>query len=154
MKESLDKEHAKNLGKLLQNLLTLELLLRLCILKKEGKIFPLDISELEEGDKVLFNVLTNRDDLEKVINRFHSYKNMPHKLDKEMVLKIRNAIVHGRLLSKKAGGSMWVFKFSKPKDGFVTIEVAQEMDSKWFNEAIDSIYSEVQNIEKVYLNLP
>ena len=104
--------HVKNLGRLLQNLLSLEFALRACI--------------------------------------FNNYGVISHQIDRQKILRIRGGIAHGRICSDDPQGPFKVFKFSRPENGQVSVEIAIDMTKEWFKRSINLFHSEVQNIKKIH----
>lgn len=149
------EKHYKNLGVLLQNLLSLELFLRCCILRKECKERDApNLTKIQEGDDVPECPLTNYDTLGDVIKKFNSYPDISHKIDKDRVCRIRDGIAHGRVLSDSPTlQPMRLVKFSKPRKKKVKVDIAIEMTDEWFKECTQFLFSEVQEIRKVYEGL-
>lgn len=143
------EKYEKNLGKLLQSLLALEFYLRCFILKKEKEESSApNLMELKEGCAVKENAFTDYKNLGEIIDKVNNYTDIFWKIDKKRVLKIRDALAHGRILCKTPGEDMRIFKFSKPQNGFVTVEVALEMTPEWFNKSINFLFLECKKVKE------
>jgi hypothetical protein len=145
----------KKLGKLWNYLLSLEVLLRVCILiksKQESSLRRLDI--LKAGDIVDENALTNYDGLEDVIKRFNSsFKKEDWVVDKDKIVHLRHVLAHGRLISFKLNYPVKIFKFAEPVDSDVKVEFTEEMTSDWFDANLDFLYYELDRIVRIFEGL-
>lgn len=145
----------KKLGKLWNYLLSLEVLLRGCILKKrnqESSLPRLDI--LKVGDIVDENALTNYDPLGKVIERFNSFfKKEDWVVEKDKIVQLRDILAHGRLISFKLNYPVKIFKFAKPVKGNVKLEFTEEMTSDWFDTNLVFLYKELGRIVRIFEGL-
>jgi len=142
----------KKLGKLWNYLLSLEVLLRGCILIKrnqESSLPRLDI--LKAGDIVEENALTNYDSLGKVIDRFNSFfKKEDWVIDKDKIVQLRDVLAHGRLISFKLNYPVKIFKFAKPVKSNVKVEFTEEMTSDWFDKNLVFLRKELGRIAGIF----
>lgn len=142
------------LGRLWSNLLSLEVIMRLCILRKRGQgSSTLDLATLTEGTTVEENALTNYDSLGKVIDKFNSEFTKENWItEKEKIVRLRDALAHGRFISSFPSPIKF-YKFSKPKAGKVNIELIEELTIEWFDINIKLISKDIRRIHKIYQNL-
>lgn len=151
----LDKS-AEWFGILFLNLLSLELMLRLCILRKKGQEYQWNEQiNCKKGDFINENALTNFDTLTKVIETFNSEPEFEKDriVDKDRIVGLRNALAHGRLLSSEPPPPMRLYKFGRQKNGKVRVIIAENMTRNWFQENVKFIGSETIRIQAVYERL-
>lgn len=128
------------LGQVLVNLISLETILRLYLLKKENKEKEfIDPDTLNIGDKIPVNSFTNYDQLEKLIQLYNEkQKNPSEKLKKELIVKFRHLFAHGRALSKEPISEFPItfIKFSNDNRGtdFVEVTDKQFVDEKYLKD--------------------
>jgi hypothetical protein len=145
-------EHIAGLGKLLANLHSLELTLRIFLAKANGQMegeqnctFP------EPGTKSVWeSFLTNWDSLRQLIDKFNgtlSPAEFPkYRLDPSIV-QARDAIAHGRLCAKVPEFPLTLWRFGKPNEsGTVSVEQITELTSAWFREQGNSAYEQMRRV--------
>jgi hypothetical protein len=106
LKANLDAT-AMQIGMLWINLLGLETILRLCLATKQVKINGIDkVGKIKTGDIVPADIFFNCDMLSNVIEKFikefggdKNYLKYGVRLDRDWIVKIRNAFGHGYTLS-------------------------------------------------------
>ncbi len=142
-------EYIVLLGKLKSNLISLETILRFCILKKEGDeknfISPF---KTEIGDIIKIDAFTNYDDLGKLIDKYNDYQLENEKIDKDKIVSIRDLFAHGRAFSSTEESPLVIVKYSKPNNGFVKMTHKEVLGVKWFNDAIMTIHDLAEKIAK------
>ena len=154
MSNSDPEKHPESLGRLWSNLLSLELVMRLCILRKRGQEASMPkLDNLREGDIVKESALTGYDSLGKVIDKFNAeFKKESWIKEKDKIVRLRDALAHGRFLSPMPS-PMKFYKFGKPEKGKVRVELIEEMTRKWFGKNIRFIAEEVRRLAKFYEGL-
>lgn len=149
------EEHAKNLGKLVANMQSLEFALRAFLVNNEiasGVSFPqsANLGEMKEGDIVPENAFTNYDTLEKLVKK---YNNNPKILSAgltidETLVYIRDAIAHGRVSAPTPSSSLRLLKFDKPKNNQVKVTFSVLVTKEWFAEQIKRVYNAVLKVNE------
>lgn len=132
--------HSYLLGRLMTNLHTLELFLRIFLHRElDEEFFELPNCgagrQAHVGVKFPFNHFTNYDQLSKLINKFNDRmrsRKLPQ-MDTELV-KLRHAIAHGRVFLPSRDEPPSLVKFSDQVDGFVTVEFCEVMSHAWLKE--------------------
>lgn len=145
-------QHALRLGQIIGNLHSLELLLRIFLLRKETQVgsqepaLP-EISQL--GEQVTVSSLTNFDSLRTLIANYNEVID-----DEDRALRVepdvadlRDAIAHGRVLSPNPVRPLRLFKFSKPAQGRVTVTHALVMTDDWFDEQRRFVAAEIKKVQ-------
>src|SRR5947209_6682955 len=91
--------HALALGKLLGNLLSLEMAARMAILKLDTRAANLitQLSQVREGEWVETNALTNRSDLRQTLEKYNKHASSDCKIDVAPIVRLRDALAHGRM---------------------------------------------------------
>jgi hypothetical protein len=122
------------IGRIIINLLSLEFALRLFLYEfhktdsnEQDQSF--DLQSLCVGDWVPETPLTNYDTLGKLIKKVNTKlleRNYSEQIDPS-IIKFRDALAHGRVLSLQPNGPFSVIKFSKPLNGKVKVEVTVKM---------------------------
>ncbi len=141
-----DFNHAESIGKLLSNLLSLELLARLFLAKKLGQEeFPED--KHKKGGFVTSNALTNYDTLDKVLKKYNRNSEKKYHVDDKTLTGLRDCLAHGRILTNLQNNFFKLFKFSRPdKNNTVEITHLLYMDKNWFDENILFVKRECDKI--------
>lgn len=148
-REDLDK-HALNLGKLVGNLLSIEMGARLAIVKNDEKLALQVLTQLpqvEEGDQVEWNAFTNSDDLRKTLEKYNKRVPNSHKIDVKPIVDLRDAIAHGRTFGFGDIRHLRLLKFGRKSiAGKVTVELARDMKDSWFSENIEILNNAIEKI--------
>jgi hypothetical protein len=138
-------EHVIGLGKIIGNLHTLELLLRvfMCEAKGENLEFP-DSSTGPMQETHLTNYMSLGD----LLGAYNSTLAPPEEIFSVdcSVVKIRDAIAHGRLTSLYKTFPLTLHKFGKPKAGQVTIELTEVISERWLDEKRKLIRAQMEKI--------
>lgn len=151
------EDHALHLGKIILNLHSLEFILRVCLDRlptapASGLPWGTDIYTKPVGTILPVSDLTSYESLGQLIERYNAEvekRKIGNPVDLALV-EIRDAIAHGRV-STKEEAPMHLIKFSKPRDGKVSITFNLVMDEEWFKssskrvrDAIFIVYETVQ----------
>jgi hypothetical protein len=108
--------------------LSLEFLIRGCLFKKEGQENTVpNLTKIQEGQLIPKNALTNYDNLGQIIQKFNKHSDIVYKIDQQKILRLRDGIAHGRILSDAPDAINKLLKFSKPKNNDVEVEIAIEL---------------------------
>lgn len=150
--ENLDK-HAKGLGRIVADLQLLELSLRMFLLKINVKSRLPNYGKLKLGTEVDENPFTNYDQLSHLIKKFNKHaKPLNPKLcvDPTKVIKLRDAIAHGRVFRSERGGFFQLLKFGRA-DGSKKVKVtySEEMNPEWYQKKINLVMNEWKKVEEV-----
>lgn len=154
----LDREHQASLGRLLTNMLSLEMLLRLYLFSKEGGTdsHKFNIDSFKEGDIVPKNHLTDPNfTLRPLIEKYNSYcKTTSGELCIDPNLAdTRNALVHGRVLSPDPTFSkIRLYNFVKEKEGQIRMAFTVSMTKEWFAKQIKLFFNAMVNVQKMIKN--
>jgi len=150
------EEYASLLGQIIANLQSLEFSLRAFLYNRavqRDKHFPSNgtLDELNVGDKLPENALTDYSSLGKLIDRYNCLikkKNPAHTIDLKIV-ELRDALAHGRISSTEPNRDFFLVKFNKPEKSFVKVAYSQKMTFKWLREQVNYVKAEVQKVIEV-----
>lgn len=144
------ERHALNLGKLVGNLLTIEMAARMFIAKhdeKSSSIFSTQLPTVKAGDLVENDAFTNPDDLRQTLRKYNKRTPSEYKVPIDEIVDLRDAIAHGRSFGFGNMKHLRLLKFSRKKIGEkVKVDLVKDMDDEWFavnicllNTAIDKL---------------
>ena len=151
-----DKIYLEKLGGLLVNISSLEFLLRVCLLRHEGKEQgKFALNKVKVGERVEKNSFTGRDTLGTVIEKFNRIFKNQHGVNKLQNLnKIRNVITHSRIFPDNPNTPLIIIKFNSSMNRrFVDVEAIQELNEKWLNEELKLVRLEIKRLSDFYENL-
>ena len=150
-----EKDHFERLGRLVANMQSLELALRVFLHNDEiAKGLPqpsIIYSEMKAGDVVKKDAFTNWDTLQKLIAKYNKDKRVIANgltIDEKLVI-IRDAIAHGRVAS--TGPSITtkrLLKFKHPVGDTVEVEYSALMSREWLNEQMDCFHHAILKVVK------
>lgn len=143
------EQHFRGMGHLWQNLLSLEYVLRFCILRIKGEESSMpDLENLKKGCIFKKNALLNDNCLNEVIEIFNKiFKDDGMNVNKEKIIRLRNLLGHGRIVSKDTF-PMKIYKFETINKNKIKVEVAQEMSLDWFNRNNIFVSGEIRKLIK------
>ncbi len=134
-----DEKHALLIGKIVSNLLSLEFLLRAIQAKTEADAAPPgtfkhNLSGLKVGDSVPVDALTNYDQLRDLIRK-HNVQARAGEEVPEDIVKLRDALAHGRVSTTDPAKPLELVKFGpdKGKKGFVDVVIVETMTESWLD---------------------
>jgi hypothetical protein len=153
---TLEQRHLINLGKLLNNLLALEHILRLFF---QNKINPLSNIEMASiyGSKIgVFvpeNEITNYKQLGELIDDFNEEmkKRGIQSLIDPTLVEIRHALHHGRISHSGMAVIPHLIKFSKPKDGKARVVFNETLSREWLERQITRTHEGSETVRKCLL---
>jgi len=138
-------EHATNIGKLLSNLQSLELLLRifLCEHNHEDTGIP-----STQDVEVPLTHLTNYDVLNVLVEKYNriALTHSPNLAIDGSVVLLRDTLAHGRVLSSSALPPMRIFKFGRPNGATVTKVFDEVLDDDWFNRNGNFVHDQMTKV--------
>ena len=153
MKQAESDSHVSNLGKLVVNLQALEFALRAFLVNEEiarGASFSQskDLYQMNEGEVVPENAFTSYDHLGDLINKYNNNAKVVSAglAIEHNLVRIRDAIAHGRVSSDTPSGCLRLLKFGKPKNKKVKVTFSVMMTKEWFGEQIKKVYSAVLTV--------
>ena len=134
-------EYACTLGRLVGNLLSLELCIRLVLHEYDGKPRSHSdlalTSDLRVGDQLQVNALTSWDSLGQLIDKYNAAHSARPDLQLDTTLKtLRDAFAHGRILSDDPGVPLRFVRLSQPRAGAVTVEMMQPLTVEWMRDQV------------------
>jgi hypothetical protein len=140
-----DDDHIRGLGQIVGNLLSLEMILRifLAYLRNQTLEVPTAADQL-----VNETVFTNYHSLGPLIDIYNSGLSIGEQqflVDKDVV-KIRDAIAHGRLLTNDPNYPLTLYKFGKPSNGRVRVERIDAISERWLNEKKNFVFAQMTKI--------
>jgi hypothetical protein len=121
----------RDLGNLQTKFLILEYDLRTFLFNRSGKPFIQDFDTISVGDFVDENPFTNRDSLGTLIDKYNVIvKNAPSAVIHRNIVKIRDALAHGRVYRRSVESQLRLLKFSQvdKATGKVETDFAETLD--------------------------
>jgi len=146
-------EYAATLGRLVANQSSLELLLRAVLdahLTAAGQRLPagLPLAKLEVGMSLPENWLTSWHSLGELIGEYNRhYPQSPIPMD---IRDVRNAFAHGRILAEVADGELRLLRFSKPKQGRITVEENQLLSIGWLKDQVRKVATAMRALHELH----
>jgi len=137
------ENHALNLGKLVGNLLTIEMAARLAIVKLDShaasQVFT-QLPQVKEGDQIEWNAFTNSDDLRQTLEKYNKRAPSTCKIDVSSIVNLRDALAHGRTFGSGEMTHLRLLKFNRKKQqGNILVTFAQDMTGEWFRKNIEML---------------
>ena len=133
------EDDACSLGKIVWDLLELELLAR-CVLMKSSDDANKRLIELlneSKGNFVEVDPFTNWDSLRPVLKEYNK-KKPNHEVDIKKIVHLRDSLAHGRMFfygSPREPGPLRLLRFSnKPKEKKVSIVASETLTKEWFGK--------------------
>lgn len=139
------RDHLVLVGGIVMNLQALETVLRYFLLRlyRQDPQFP------QAGDNdASETALTNYVSLDYLIDQYNKALTETERqftVNPEVV-KIRDAISHGRLLAVLRQPPYRLWKFGKPKDHRVPVEFCEELTVEWLRAKSDMIFAEKEKV--------
>lgn len=147
--------HAVSLGKIVGNLLSLELAARIAINKLDAWAaaqVQAQLPQLTEGEWVEVNVFTNDDDLRNTLEKYNKRAPYELRLEVDPIVKLRDAVAHGRVFGygkRRPDSNLRLVKFStKKQDNKVQVTLAVDMTDEWFRLNIRMLFDALGKIAK------
>jgi hypothetical protein len=142
-------EHCRQVGAIVTNLQALELHLRYFLLKAHGQ--PVAFPKVGE-QQVSHNYLTNRMPLKDLVVEYKGLASGGEQLFAVdfIVVTVRDAIAHGRLVTQEEAfpGRLW--KFHKPKGGQVQVEFSELLTREWLVATSNNVDNEREKVLKCF----
>jgi hypothetical protein len=136
-------EHYEGVGRIVGNLQSLELVLRLFLYEEKAEEGQLP----QPGDTTVRETwLTNYKSLGEVVSAYNAKltkDEMPRFVVDNTVVAVRDALAHGRVVSLKPSPPFTLFKFVKPRKGIVPIESADELALASLNTKINLTHAQI-----------
>jgi hypothetical protein len=145
--------HANNLGKLVGNLQTLEMGARLAIVRldqRSANQVETQLPQVKAGDIVELNAFTNGDDLTQTLEKYNKRSPLDCRIDVASIVRLRDAIGHGRAFGFGSMKHLRLLKFSRKKDtnGKVIVELAEDMTNEWFSKNISMLSQAIEKVRR------
>jgi hypothetical protein len=142
--------HALNLGKLVGNLLTIEMAARMFLAKHEEDFqskVTTQLPQVSEGDLVESDAFTNPDDLRQTLRKYNKRAPKALAFPIDEIVALRDALGHGRTFGFGEMPHLRLLKFSrKTTEGKYRVELAQDMSETCFAHNIGVLESALQNL--------
>lgn len=145
--------HALLLGRVMVNLHSLEVLVRLTLAKLDNPQVRFFSEKLKVGDQVELDAQTDYSTLGELLDKLNlklaDRGEAP--LPREAIVKLRDALAHGRVFTLDVA-PMRIFKFEKPERGATTVRVAlaETLDETWFQEAKTLVHSAMIRVHRLF----
>jgi len=149
-----DTKRLENLGKLVNNMQSLEFILRGCLFEDEiAKGISKQLTsepKFTKGEVLPKNAYTNWDSLGKLIRKYNGLQiSKGFEID-ETLVEIRDAIAHGRVFLYSETGDIQLVKFKEPKGNKVEVEFNEWMTEEWVGRQNDRFYEAVLKVAEVH----
>ena len=133
------------LGKIVSNLQSLEVCLRVFLCDANGQTFKFP----KPGDNSLpDSYLTNYDSLGKLVGDYNAMLDVGDKVFEvdSQVVHIRDALAHGRLMSPGELFPLTLFRFDRPANGSAGIRFIVELTEAWFEKNRKLIHEQMMKV--------
>jgi len=142
-----------SVGKIIINLQSLELMLRLFLEETVGpKDRSTQLDRLSVGDRVPETPITNYDTLRKIIKKVNNQLLILGKNEKidETLVHLRDSIAHGRAMSRDPNGIPRLIKFKNAKiGGLVEVDTSVDLTPQWLSSQVKRVYKEILKIVRI-----
>lgn len=142
------------IGKIIVNLHSLEFALRTFLWNHEDPVgltnWHIAMPQLQVGQTVPVNALSNFDTLGKLIEKFNE---IMQKTDSTLsvdqtIVDLRDALAHGRIWAEVPQPPMQLVKFDKPNGSETTVTHAELIDSIWLDSQKTRVWNEIEKVRK------
>jgi hypothetical protein len=145
--------HARYLGRLIANLHSLVVALRVAIAARDTRLAVTRwrFDKLTPGEHVPADAFSLYEGLKATIARYNRLVNAGSRLDPGALVLLRDAVAHGRVLAADIGPAVpfRLVKFGKKaRDGTYPVEFAATMTAQWFKEQIKLTYRALITVAK------
>ncbi|WP_090439176.1 hypothetical protein [Duganella sp. CF458] len=148
--------HALNLGKLIVNLHSLELTLRLFLhsrpnARPTGLAYGVNIYAQPVGTALSESDITSYASLRKLINDVNvelTRRGIADQVDPDLN-ELRDALAHGRVSANIDEDTMRLIKFTRPVNGSVEVSFNTLMSDEWFSEQRRRVYEAMQIVSRL-----
>jgi hypothetical protein len=146
------EQHASYLGRLVGNLLSIEMGARMTIVKLDAwaaKHVNSQLPQIQAGQLVELNAFTKPDDLRQTLEKFNKHASPACRVEVDALVELRDSLAHGRMFGY---GDMNVnplrlLKFARTAtDGKVLVEQAHDMTESWFQSNIQMLQAALEKI--------
>ncbi len=151
------ENYCRDLGKVIGNLSSLELMVRLFLHNVEFNRYgspppEVDLDKIEVGDVVPENYFSNYDSLGDLIKKYNSLVSSQKVLElcvDETIVKLRDAFAHGRVLSQQPELALQLYKFEKPsRKHQVRVEQIANLTESELKRYIHYSLEQINKVEK------
>jgi hypothetical protein len=146
--------HALHLGGLVGNLQSLEIMIRFFLsalpaARPTGVAYGIDLFGFSVGTVLDESDITSYESLGELIDRFneHATANKTPAIDSTLV-KLRDAIAHGRVSALAPSDQLRLVKFGPPRDGKVRIEFNEMMTTAWLIEQKQRVFRAIEVVRE------
>ena len=148
--------YALALGKIVSNLQSLEVLLRVFLhnVDKERYGSPppeVGLNKINVGLEVPENYFTNYDSLRDVISKYNNFISklrQPELRVDETLVALRDAIAHGRVVGLKPEPPLQLYKFGKPANSQVPVIDTIDLTDAKLKRDIRRVFGELMKVKK------
>jgi len=142
------------LGRTIGNLHSLELLLRLFLHNVDARRYgspppEVGLDKIKVGDVVPENYFTNYDSLRDLVKKYNNLvtsQKAPGFCVDETVVKLRDALAHGRVLGQQPAPPLQLYKFGKPKSHQVTVEYVADLTETELAGYIRRLFEQLKKV--------
>ena len=149
------ENHVLYLGRLVGNLHSLEVLLRVYLATSGAKRRGAQVPHgppviLSIGDTLDEDEFTNYDSLGELVKKFNAdvIGHAPHLQVDTKVVPLRDLLAHGRVSADAPDEKrLRIVKFDRPSGGRVRVSDAALMDEGWFKTNIDLVLTQIERVD-------
>lgn len=149
--------YALTLGKLMGNIASLELSLRMALYRsqtpaKPGERVMVSLTEVTQGSLLPENWITSWHTLKQLLEEYN--RRNPQAPVPRDIVDIRDAFAHGRVLTADPLKPLTLVRFSQPKDGQVRVERVHTLTIDWMNQQIHHVRDVVNAVHRRLAEFP
>ncbi len=155
--QNLFDNYLRDLGKVIGNLQSLELMVRLFLHNVEFNRYgvpapEVDLNKIEVGDIVPENYFSNYDSLGDLIKEYNNLLSSRKELElcvDETIVRLRDALAHGRVLGQQPEPPQQLYKFEKPSRSHqVRVEQIANLTESELKRYIHHSFEQIKKVEK------
>jgi len=155
--QNLFDNYLRDLGKVIGNLHSLELMLRLFLhnvdLERYGSLPPeVSLDDIQVGNFVQENYFVNYDSLGDLVKKYNDIvtsRGMSELRVDESTIKLRDAFAHGRVLGSQPSPPFTLYKFGKPsRKCRVKVQRIANLTEKELAEYIRHVLNQIKKVEE------
>ncbi len=154
--QELFDNYCRDLGKVIGNLHSLEMMLRLFLhnvdMERYGSPPPkVSLDNIQVGDLIQENYFVNYDPLGSLVKKYNDIVTSRGTVElcvDEITIKLRDAFAHGRVLGLQPSPPFTLYKFGKPsREQKVKVENITNLSKEELAEYIRHVLSQIEKVE-------
>jgi hypothetical protein len=135
-------DHVRGVGKIVSNLEALEFVIRIFLGNRHNQKLEYPTPTTKELPETY---VTNYMSLDELVKEYNAGLSQVEQVDVEVV-KIRDALAHGRIFSQTESFPITVYKFAKPIGGKAKVDYAETLTTDWLKQKNQMIRDQMDKV--------